>query len=263
MISAHLVVLNSGGGEELWTPAELTTALWLDAKDLSSVTKDESNLVSKLNDKSGNMNHAIQTGTKRPTFSNGELTFDGTNDCMSITDNAGLDITKKISIAMVVNPNISLASIGYLLCRNGSSAAENQYALDFNPSSDISNLSLNGSAIDNSGSNSVTPGQLNIIVGTYDKTEAEIFANGLSNGAGAYSTDLTSRSNIFLGCRSNAVDGSTQSVFFKGKINEVLIISDDLSTEERQKIEGYLAHKFGIESNLPSNHPYKISSPTI
>ena len=29
----------------------------------------------------------------------------------------------------------------------------------------------------------------------------------------------------------------------------------------RQKVEGYLAHKWGLSGNLPSNHPYKIGHP--
>lgn len=28
-----------------------------------------------------------------------------------------------------------------------------------------------------------------------------------------------------------------------------------------QKAEGYLAHKWGLEGNLPSGHPYKSSAP--
>ena len=31
----------------------------------------------------------------------------------------------------------------------------------------------------------------------------------------------------------------------------------------RQKVEGYLAHKWGVAGNLPANHPYKASAPTV
>ena len=30
-----------------------------------------------------------------------------------------------------------------------------------------------------------------------------------------------------------------------------------------QRVEGYLAHKWGAEANLPSNHPFKSSAPTF
>ena len=30
-----------------------------------------------------------------------------------------------------------------------------------------------------------------------------------------------------------------------------------------QKAEGYIAHKWGLESNLPADHPYKSEPPTV
>jgi hypothetical protein len=47
---------------------------------------------------------------------------------------------------------------------------------------------------------------------------------------------------------------------FDGLIGEIIIINSVENTV-RQKVEGYLAHKWGIESELPSDHPYKNSAP--
>ena len=46
-----------------------------------------------------------------------------------------------------------------------------------------------------------------------------------------------------------------------GKIAEILIFNAVLSTPDRQKVEGYLAHRWGIASVLPSGHPYKAAPP--
>lgn len=46
-----------------------------------------------------------------------------------------------------------------------------------------------------------------------------------------------------------------------GAVGEVLVYDHPLSVSERQKIEGYLAHKWGMEANLPAGHPYKASPP--
>jgi hypothetical protein len=48
---------------------------------------------------------------------------------------------------------------------------------------------------------------------------------------------------------------------WNGPIGEILIFSTKLSDTDRQKIEGYLGHKWGLTSNLPSSHPYKLGHP--
>ena len=46
-------------------------------------------------------------------------------------------------------------------------------------------------------------------------------------------------------------------------IGEVIIYNKLVSTTERQQVEGYLAWKWGLVSNLPSNHPYKNAPPGL
>ena len=46
-----------------------------------------------------------------------------------------------------------------------------------------------------------------------------------------------------------------------GAFAEVLIV-EDVTTATRQKLEGYLAWKWGLEANLPIGHPYKSAAPT-
>lgn len=56
--------------------------------------------------------------------------------------------------------------------------------------------------------------------------------------------------------RFDSLDG-----VFDGEIAEVLCYQGDVGVTDRQKIEGYLAHKYGIAGNLPSTHPYKNTVP--
>lgn len=44
---------------------------------------------------------------------------------------------------------------------------------------------------------------------------------------------------------------------FNGNIAEILVYNNVLTTSERQQVEGYLAWKWGLQSNLANNHPYK------
>ena len=45
------------------------------------------------------------------------------------------------------------------------------------------------------------------------------------------------------------------------RVGEIIWLSGVPSDEDRQKIEGYLAHKWGLAGNLPSDHPYKHAAP--
>jgi hypothetical protein len=48
---------------------------------------------------------------------------------------------------------------------------------------------------------------------------------------------------------------------FDGEIAEILCYQGDVGESDRQKIEGYLAHKYGLADNLPATHPYKNTVP--
>jgi hypothetical protein len=50
--------------------------------------------------------------------------------------------------------------------------------------------------------------------------------------------------------------------FANGYFHEILVYNSVLTTIQRQKVEGYLASKWGLQSSLPSNHPYKTTAPT-
>jgi hypothetical protein len=47
-----------------------------------------------------------------------------------------------------------------------------------------------------------------------------------------------------------------------GQLHELIIYSTTLSLFQRQPVEGYLAWKWGLQANLPGNHPYKLFPPS-
>jgi hypothetical protein len=50
--------------------------------------------------------------------------------------------------------------------------------------------------------------------------------------------------------------------FFRGDIAEIIVCAAaDIGQSDRERLEGYLAHKWNLEANLPSDHPYKVSPP--
>ena len=48
--------------------------------------------------------------------------------------------------------------------------------------------------------------------------------------------------------------------YFGGKIREVMLFTDDLADYAIKRLEGYLAHKWGVESSLPNSHPFKSTA---
>ena len=51
--------------------------------------------------------------------------------------------------------------------------------------------------------------------------------------------------------------------FFRGVIREVLVFSNALDDYNLQRMEGYLAHKWGAAGSLPSTPPFKSGAPTF
>ncbi len=60
---------------------------------------------------------------------------------------------------------------------------------------------------------------------------------------------------------SGAAIGRYGGDYYQGMIYEVLVFNPGLSLDRRQKIEGYLAHKWGVSGSLDAGHPYKGSPP--
>jgi hypothetical protein len=98
----------------------------------------------------------------------------------------------------------------------------------------------------------------------YTQGQVEIFQYEFSGGTlgarltgGTASTVTTGALN--LNTDTVNIGRQLNSIFFDGRMMEVLIYSRGLTTTERQQVEGYLAWKWGLVSKLPSDHPYKNS----
>jgi hypothetical protein len=48
---------------------------------------------------------------------------------------------------------------------------------------------------------------------------------------------------------------------WSGDLAEVIIFNTALTISQRQQVEGYLAWKWGLQSNLPETHAYKKFMP--
>ena len=88
---------------------------------------------------------------------------------------------------------------------------------------------------------------------TFDGVKADLIANG-----GAAVTDPTSTGNFGIDRVMLHQSNYTLEPCY-GTTAEILITGGAISTDDRQKLEGYWAHRYGI--TLPSGHPYENDPP--
>ena len=93
-----------------------------------------------------------------------------------------------------------------------------------------------------------------IIGMTNDNTTATPYYNGTAM--------TTKNGNMGSGTVGFALGAKIDGIQpWDGPIAEIVVTNTVLSTENRQKLEGYLAHKWGLTANLASSHPYKSTLP--
>jgi hypothetical protein len=81
-------------------------------------------------------------------------------------------------------------------------------------------------------------------------------ASAVSHG-GSSNTENTDNDAITVG-GFHTTNVATQDI----DIGEI-IMANTISSSDREKLEGYLAHKWGLEGDLPAGHPYKSSPPYV
>jgi hypothetical protein len=250
----------AGGGA--WTPAEITTALWLDADDSPTITIT-SGAVSQWDDKSGNGRNATQgTAAARPVVSSGGLggldvvVFDGTDDQMGIssipTGQSAYAIYAVLRNDQDPPSNAAQSGI-WNFTGDTSMSTRNSH----HPFTD-SNLYHNFGSTTRKSVGNPTPSLSSAHIFNVDSAASSWVAR--LNGTQIFSTGTNTvgmQSTCYIGL-SDIVDSNR---FYDGAYAEVVLVTSVLSQSDREKMEGYLAHKWGLESTLPALHPYKSSPP--
>jgi len=245
-----------------WTPAQFSNlALWLDAADASTITLNGST-VSQWRDKSGNARHASQgIAAIQPAYTvnglNGKPVITLTQDELAVPN---LVLTGTGWDAFVVATRASTSnSFARLL-----SLRESGKANDFNNAGSWIPIYLDGSS-SNIGTyqNGSGSSLFNSTFGVPYIINSQLLANSLvftvdgqAVGVKNASFDLNTTDGLLIGQSLQSLDEN-----WDGILGEV-IFARDLQTADRQRLEGYLAWKWGLEANLPAGHPFKNTPPT-
>ena len=83
-----------------------------------------------------------------------------------------------------------------------------------------------------------------------------IFLNGSTIANDTNNTLLSSWAGAVIGY--DPVDGAR---YYPGHVKDILFYTGQVTTYNRQRIEGYLAWKWGLQSNLPATHPFRAAAP--
>jgi hypothetical protein len=100
-----------------------------------------------------------------------------------------------------------------------------------------------------------TLGTTALVTSQFTTSTNTISLNGGTAGTGG-APGFTAGRVTYLG-----VDATNGSFYYIGYAMEIIFYNSVISTNDRQKVEGYLAHKWGIQSSLPAGHPYKLAAP--
>jgi hypothetical protein len=251
-----------------FSPMSITGCqLWLDAADSSAVTIATG--VSQWTDKSGNANNLTQSTTgSQPTYASSLITF-ANNKYLNIPATV-LNNLPTWSLFFVINP---ISTSNWIMSKQRDSV-DSYNILSMTISSTVNGQVQSGSVGNlywrsmNAGtqlgsSDSLTTSTLQTCSLTYDGTNLYFYKNGEVNQVttGSFAIQNQTNPNTYtLGALiyPSGIDNSGVTNF---RLGEMITYTTFLTDPQRQQIEGYFAHKWGLTSSLSSTHPYKTLPP--
>lgn len=267
------ILAASGGpkapGPDYWTPADTSTSLWLDMADPDARTIING-AFRALTDKSGSGNSLGQTAAaSRPALVARGLNgldvaeLDGVNDGFEApadTVSVGRNVAE-LGMAILVRPDITNEDRRVWNSTVGGNNDNARLLVGFNASG---NWRVGGRRLDNGTyaedtSVPATPGQWVIFVACFDYSGAtlSIRLNGEVKSSVPFDTPGTTSDTNSR--RASFGAGLGANIFnISGRLAEMVVATDMADVE---KIEGYIAHKWGLASLLPAGHPYKEVPP--
>jgi len=205
------------------------------------------------------------SGAARPQFiENGAagkpvVRFDGVNDGLLRGSSSLLRNPNGGAIFVVrrhASPPTTTRAIAYL--STGTRASPPRLALISNQigRAEASARRLDGEAtsLATAPSPSSTAFQLMAGVADYSVGNLTQWIDGSVAGTVSMTTGSTSNTNAIGFSLGRGVSVGS---YFAGDLAEVLLVRGTLTTCDRQRIEGYLAHRWGIATSLPANHPFR------
>ena len=233
-----------------------------------STVVNSSNVVSSLNDlTSNNYNFSQLSEPSRPTLIENRVKFDGNNDFVAINSSLA-DIyqsKQRMFLFFALRGGVSSGSVKPVFITT--------FGVD---STRIGLHQINETQMRFS-LRSTSSDTLQSLVFSYSSNEdmvlyfdadlitkkARVFKNGDLITTVDLTTSLTAFANVSNVLYPQIGNGGGGVTAWDGSLYSFATSDQVLTDADRQKLEGWAAHKYGLIGNLPSGHPYKILAPTL
>jgi hypothetical protein len=238
---------------------------WFDASDSNYVTS-QNGLVSAWIDKSMTCNLLQPASSNRPGYASNSINFVTANNSFLSNDYISYNNCSNTSIFLVFNSGIYADNgilTGYSNSANDSSNPQTFTIV--NQSGSVYSALLHDDKLMGDvvfRDTNVLPKQIYEYTIT-SNTSANLYITGnlITSNISLYRSPPTSPEGILVGARHDGVSPQN-GTFLTGNINEILYYNRLLSDTERQTVEGYLAWKWNLQSNLPTRHPFRWVQPS-
>jgi hypothetical protein len=237
-----------------FSPANVVSSgcrLWLDAADATTFTFSSGSNLSQWRDKSGSNNHATATVGPLYSASSNSVYFVGNaNSYMNLPDGTLPSGNSPYFIIAVTTP----LSGGFHLIGAGLPGANQVLSPGWNLPNDLFDAWFSN---DLNAATAITfTNRQSMLEFNYNQTTRTIYVEGTSVGSGAASNRNSGTTSNVLAAYLSA--GTPYTPMY---LNEMIVYSNVITTVQRQQVEGYLAWKWNLVTNLPSNHPFKTTPP--
>jgi len=247
---------------------DATPVVWLDASDATSLfdaTSGGSNPaadgnVRRWQDKSGNARHATLVSGSPPirktSIINSRDVVRFNSTFLQIPHSAALVGSSGISVFCVFQTSSTTSNKGLL--GKWSPGAGTWALLHMATPSRFVIQNASGGGFTGVNNSSVSLNTPAILSGHYHSSDAKVRVGLNGTMVEAASSGIVAGRTDPLGIGTYGNDSHTSMI---GDIGEIVITAGNDSVSLRQKIEGYLAHRWGTTGSLPSDHPYKSVAP--
>lgn len=249
-------LLTSGPAGGLWTPSNVSTELWFDPLDTGTVTTSGSDLT-QIDDKSGNARHAVTSGTGVTVAGDNYIDFNADTTTLTAT-HAGLSLAS-YSVFQVYE----LTSTGTW----GRFCSWVAGGADFSNDNRLIYLGKNNTSTNAFIYPGDGRGSLVNYTGIIGDTLTHVIHQNTTGTAVTTSLDGTTGASATWGSGSTPMQNPATVFNADGscdfRLKEFILTSSALSSDDIDKMTGYLAWRHGTEGLLPVSHPYKSAAPYV